>query len=307
MKHTLLFLAILLLINFQETRSLSLLKSQRPWVTLDRRDVVGTLVLPAITSLYNPNPSSALDVNLLDVQARKFRKVPVFAVVNGKTGVPFMILRNSGLATAYFFTTYEGAQIVLEDARRDAKEKDLQTREFWDNAKISAASMEFALKLSKGRPRAKAQNGVKYETVYDIIPSLKALEDAKKIDKSGIFTEQGRVPLFYMKEFEVGSEIEGEEKKIPVFFEMDSLIAEWKKRHPDSDEVPNVRVVDLIDTFTAMVGLGSRSSSIDERFINNLIPVASLDSKKKALECEQARGDVPAYKTGEMIAVGGKE
>jgi hypothetical protein len=235
--------------------------------------------------------------------------VPVFAIVDEKTGVPFMILRNTGLATAYFFTSYEGAQLVLDDARRDAKEKDLQTREFWDGAKISATSMEFALKLSKGRPRAKAQNGVKYETVYDIIPTLKALEDAGRLDKSGIFSEQGRVPLFYMREFELMPEVDGGEKRIPIFFDRDQLVGEWKKRYPDV-EVPPVRVVDLVDTFTAMIGMGfttSRGANTDERIINNFVPIASSESKMKAIECEKARGDVPAYKTGEMIAVGGKE
>lgn len=276
-------------------------------VDMNRRLVLlTTLSMPVAGSiLFQPKEAMAIDTQLLDIQAKKFRKAPCFAIVNGKTGVPFMILRNTGLATTYFFTSYEGAQLVLEDARRDAKEKDLDTRKFWDDAKISATSMEFALKLSKGRPRAMAQNNQKYETVYDIIPTLKALDDAGRIDKSGIFNEQGRVPLFYMNELRISPEVEGGEKRIPVFFEKSELVKEWQRRNPDAS-IPAVKVVDLVDTFTAMIGMGS-SGSTNEEVTKNLYVVASPDAKSKAIECEKARGDVPAFKTGEMIAVGGKD
>lgn len=294
----------------QEARSFSLIPKNNAANKsgLDRRDsiktIITTLGLPAVTAILNPSPTNAIDLNLLDTQAKKFRKVPAFAIVNGETGVPFMILRNTGLATAYFFTNYDAAQLVLQDAQKDAKEKDLDTVKFWDDAKISATSLEFALKLSKGRPRASAQNGQKYETVYDIIPSIKALDDAGRIEKSGIFNEQGRVPMFYMSEFEVAPEVEGGEKRIPVFFEKSQLISEWEKKYPASN-VPAVKVVDLVDTFSGMVGTGT-SGGTDDRVVKNLYVVASPESKKKAIECEKARGDIPAYKTGEMIAVGGK-
>mmetsp|Transcript_14175 Transcript_14175/g.21280 ORF Transcript_14175/g.21280 Transcript_14175/m.21280 type:complete len:310 (-) Transcript_14175:186-1115(-) len=298
------------LVCCQEARSFSLIPKNNAAKKsgLDRRDsiktIITTLGLPAVTAILNPLPTNAIDLNLLDLQAKKFRKAPAFAIVNGETGVPFMILRNTGLATAYFFTNYDAAQIVLEDAQKDAKEKDLDTVKFWDDAKISAVSLEFALKLSKGRPRASAQNNAKYETVYDIIPSIKALDDAGRIEKSGIFNEQGRVPIFYMSEFEVAPEVEGGEKRIPVFFEKSQLISEWEKKYPGST-VPAVKVVDLVDTFSGMVGTGT-SGGTDDRVVKNLYVVASPDSKKKAIECEKARGDIPAYKTGEMIAVGGK-
>ena len=293
----------------QEARSFSLIPKNNAANKsgLDRRDsiktIITTLGLPAVTAILNPSPTNAIDLNLLDTQAKKFRKVPAFAIVNGKTGVPFMILRNTGTATAYFFTNYDAAQSVLENAQKDAQEKDLDTVNLWDDAMISATSLEFALKLSKGRPKASAQNNVSYSTVYDIIPSLKALDDAGRIEKSGIFTEQGRVPIFYMPEFEVAPEVEGGEKRIPVFFERSQLISEWEKRNPGIN-VPAVKVVDLVDTFSGMVGTGT-SGGTDDRVVKNLYVVASPESKKKAIECEKARGDIPAYKTGEMIAVGG--
>ena len=40
--------------------------------------------------------------------------------------------------------------------------------------------------------------------------------------------------------------------------------------------------------------------------MNNVYIVPSLESRKKAVECEKERGSTPAYKFGEMIAVVGK-
>jgi len=117
-------------------------------------------------------------------------------------------------------------------------------------------------------------------------------------------TEQGRVPLFYMSEFEIAAEVEGGEKRIPVFFDKVDLLREWGKKYPDNT-IPAVKVVDLIDTFSAMTG-GATLSSIDDKIVKNLYVVPSLESRKKAVECENSRGDIPAYKLGEMIAVGGK-
>jgi len=275
---------------------------------LNRRDTIGTIVttlgLPTATTLLNPEISNAIDLDLLDSQAKRFSKAPAFAIINAETGIPFMILRNTGSATSYFFTNYEGAKLVLDDARRDAADKDLETKKTWENAKISAVTLEFALKLSKGRPKAVAQNGVKYDTVYDIIPTLKSLDDAGAIDKSGLYTEQGRVPLFYTPEFKIAPAVEGGEKRIPVFFDKGELITEWGKKYPDSP-VPPIKVVDLVDTFSAMVK-GQTSGSVDNEIVKNLYVVGSPESKRKAVELEKSRGSVPAYKTGEMIAVGGK-
>lgn len=284
------------------------IKTQRHPFLVDRRRALNSAKTITYASIagttLRPLTSRAIDVDLLDSQAKRFRSIPAFAIVNGKTGIPFMILRNTGLATAYFFTSMEGAQLVLDDARRDAKEKDLETQEFWQDARISAVTMEFALKLAKGRPKALAQNGRKYETVYDIIPTINALNDAGKIDRSGIYTEQGRVPLFYMDEFEISPEVEGGANRIPVFFDEKELLKQWIKKYPDKSP-PQVKVSDLIDTFSVMVG-SNVISTIDSRIPKNLYPVSSVETRKQAVECEKERGNVTAYKLGEMIAVGGK-
>lgn len=231
--------------------------------------------------------------------------MPLFAITNGKTGTPFMILQNTGKAQAYFFTTYEGALAVLDDAKRDAADKGAETKEMWDEAKISAVNLEFALKLSSGRPKALAQNNVKYDTVYDVIPSIKSLNDAEQMDKSGMYSERGRVPLFYSNEFEIGPEKEGGPNRIPIFFEKDDLVREFSKKFPEREEFV-VTVVDLNDTFAIMMGNKPMGAKVDDRIVNQLYVVGSPANRRKAVDLEKARGSIPAYKIGEMIAVGGK-
>jgi len=259
------------------------------------------LLLSSITT-QNAN---AVDITLLDQQASKFKRVPLFAIVDGTTGTPFMILQNTGKAQAYFFTSYDGAQAVLDDARRDAADKGFETKSMWDGARISAVNLEFALKIGSGKPKAMAQNKVKYESVSDIIPSITALNDAEKIDKSGMYKERGRVPLFYSDEFEIGPEKEGGPNRIPVFLERSDLLREYAKKYPDKEDV-FVTVVDLMDTFSTMMGNKPIGAKVDERIVQNFFIVPSMESRKKAVECEKERGSIPAYNIGEMVAVGGK-
>lgn len=134
---------------------------------------IGSLVLsPVIWASQSMSASAAQNVEVLDEQSKRFRRVPAFAIVDGNTGTPFMILQNTGSATGYFFTSFEGANTVLEDAKKDAAANDLATQELWSTARVSAVTMEFALKLAKGRPKSTAQNGQKYNTVYDIISTV---------------------------------------------------------------------------------------------------------------------------------------
>lgn len=263
-----------------------------------------------------PRQASAADpsesgTSLLDRNAGKFRRVPAFALVDGQTGAPFMILKNTGIATAYFFTTYEGAQQVLEGARKDAEGQDLASKDMWGGAKISAVSLEFALKLAKGKPKATAQNGAKYDTVYDIISNAADLNDASLIDRSGVYTEQGRVPLFYMKSFETGPAEEGGPKRTPVFFNKQDLLSQYAKKFPnETSPPPPIQVFDLVDAFDTMMNpefgrRGGGKGSVNDAPMN-ILPIPSPEIRKRAVEVEKTRGKVSAYKLGEMIAVGGK-
>ena len=264
-----------------------------------------TLTASTLATPQNANAISEELSNKLNTQASKFKRVPLFAIVNGKTGTPFMILQNTGKAQAYFFTTYEGAQLVLNDARRDASEQNYETKEMWNDAKISAVNLEFGLKLSSGKPKAKAQNSQKYDTVYDIIPSLQALNEAEKIDTSGLYKDRGRVPLFYAADFTIGPEVEGGSNRWPVFLEKQDLIREYSKKFPEKEDF-EITVVDLMDSFATMMGNKPIGAKVDDDVVNNLFIVPSSDSRKKAVECEKERGSTSPYKIGEMIAVGGK-
>jgi len=251
------------------------------------------------------NANAAPDVALLSTQSKKFSRVPCFAIVKGSTGVPFMILQNTGKAQAYFFTSYDGAQSVLDDAKRDAAEKDVDTKQMWDDARLSAVNMEFVLKLSSGKTKATAQNNASYDAVYDVIPSTGAISAAEKIDKSGMYSERGRLPLFYSDEFQIGPEKEGGSNRIPVFLEKADLLREFSKKYPEKTDVV-VTVVDLMDTFAVMMGNKPIGAKVDEEIVNKFYVVPSLESRKKAVDCEKERGSVPAYQVGQMIAVGGK-
>ena len=132
------------------------------------------------------------------------------------------------------------------------------------------------------------------------------LEDAGKIDKSGIYDERGRVPLFFIQEFQIGPEQEGGRNRTPVFFRKVDLLREFSKKNPQVEDV-NVYVVDLIDTFSFMTGQQvMNSAKIDGDFLNGFVFIPSKESRQFAMECEKQRGGITAYKTGDMIAVGGK-
>ncbi len=273
--------------------------------------VAAAILLPQQANAETSSPTSS-KTQLLDEQTSRFKRVPLFAIVNSKTGTPFMILQNTGRAQAYFFTSYDGAQLVLADAKRDAADKDLATVDMWNSAKISAVNLEFVLKLNRGRLKAMAQNNVKYEAVYDVIPSISALNDAERIDRSGMYSERGRVPLFYANDFDIGpaATAEGSSSsngpgRIPVFFEKADLLREYSKKYPDKEDVV-ITVVDLMDLFEVMMGNKPIGAKVDDSILDRMLFVPSIESRKKAVECEKERGSVSAYKIGEMIAVGGK-
>ena len=141
----------------------------------------------------------------------------------------------------------------MDDARRDAAEQNYETKQMWKDAKISAVNLEFGLKLSSGKPKAKAQNNQKYDTVYDVIPSLQALHGAEKIDTSKLlYSERVCVPMFYARDFTIEPEVEGGLNQWPVFLEKRDLIREYAKKFPEKEDF-EVSVVDLMDSFATMM------------------------------------------------------
>jgi len=95
----------------------------------DRRNIIQKTVASILLANINvlsimtsiPSTADAVDLTLLDTQAKKFKKVPAFAIVDGKTGIPFMILRNTGSATAFFFTSLDSMVPTPYSTRRCQK------------------------------------------------------------------------------------------------------------------------------------------------------------------------------------------
>ena len=137
------------------------------------------------------------------------------------------------------------------------------------------------------------------------------LNDASLIDGSGVYAEQGRVPLFYMKEFETGPEKEGGDNRVPVFLNKQDLLLQYAKKFPNVPPPP-VQVFDLVDAFDTMLnpefaggGRKGQGNFIDPRLLMNLLPIPSVEVRKKAVEVDKERGGTSPYKLGEMVAVGG--
>ena len=140
-----------------------------------------------------------------------------------------------------------------------------------------------------------------YEVIYDIIPTVNALNDANSLDDSGFYNDRGRVPLFYAEEFEIDPESkEGGNNRVPLFLETKDLFREFKKKYPERKNL-TVTVVDLNELFSAMVG---NLRGFDDRLMSgDVYLVPTIESRKKAVELEKDRGDRIAFKVGEMFAV----
>lgn len=229
----------------------------------------------------------------------RMRPIPTFTIVDGNTGVPYMIVdKQGGGATGYFFTSFQGALFVLEEAKRDA-EKNGYT-EVWENAKIVTVPLDIAMRLALKKVNRTGQNDMKLDTIGDIIASAEAIEAALKYDTSGRYKQQGSVPLFYIDGLEMTPGNDGE-KRTPVYFTKSDLIAEWNKQNAGSPS-PDVKVVDLIDTFRATMkpGVGSNNE-----LLKRLVFVPTADTVKVARNLK-SKESVPQYKMNEMLAVGGK-
>ena len=306
------------LISANNNESTKSTKIETNAVDNSRRRAFKTCILSCSTLLLSNNPSYTIanaattSSNVVDKIAKKFKRVPLFAIVSSKDGLPFMILdaeSTTATAQSLFFTSYEGAKVVLDDTRKDVADNDEKNKEIWDNARISAVNMEFALKLAKGKVKATAvQNNVKYDIVYDIIPTRNALNEANALDESGFYNDRGRLPLFYSDEFEIGPEEESSggsgKNRVPIFLETSDLFREFRKKYPDKPNL-TITVIDFNELFSAMIGSGN-IRGFDKRLTEgNIYLVPSIESRKKAVELEKERGNIPAFKVGEMFAVGG--
>lgn len=247
----------------------------------------------AATSPPPPLPTMA-DVSM------KLRRIPVFAVVDS-SGKPYMVVSGDGrVPTGYFYTSYQFAQSVLDDAVAATKK---DNSDDWVGARVAAVPLDFALKLQSRHPKSKAQTGQMVDTVYDILPAEADIEDALTTG-SKIYRERGRVPLFYVDDFDLDNL--GPNNKIPVYVHKGDLLKAYYSKNAEDNNTnnntapPTIKTVELIETFSAM--MRDRANPL----FQSLLFVPPSDSILSVKQCERARGDNTAYKTDEMVLVRGR-
>ena len=106
------------------------------------------------------------------------------------------------------------------------------------------------------------------------------------------------MPLFYIDGLTLpapaaaaaGGEEGMDDVVTPVYFRIKDLTAEYMKQHPNTTNIPKIRVRELNETFRAMITPGGKDTSL-----KNLVFVANPDSVAKA------RGCTRNYKLGQMI------
>jgi len=261
---------------------------------VDRRSVLfSTIAAPLISSFISPSPAVAADTTAAAVSPKdllaRLRRVPCFAIVD-KDGIPYMIVdKKTRGATGYFFLTFRGALAVLGDAQRMAKEQGYE--QIWADAKITTVPLDIALRLSLKKMERKGQNDITMDTIVDILPGLEDREDALKLDSSGKFNEQGRVPLFFVSEG-----MEAEDGSLPTYFSKETLLADWDRLYAGKKPLPRVKVLDLLDLFQSTM---RGSSKLNVSF------VPTEETMKVAVELQQ-RSLTAAYKTDRMVMVAGK-
>lgn len=280
-----------------------------------RRSILQTALLTAsplaaITSTAQSASAASSDnkpppIIPLLTTAKRLRTVPLFAIVDG-TGTPFHTYdKDSAGGFGYFFTSYTSAEYVLDDAKKAYEKAKLEAAEksqsqqqgaigedgttevpdAWGQAQIVTVPLDIALQLSVKKTSSIAQNAKdkKFNTYYQVIPSTEDLNAALRIENGPRYSERGRVPLFYIDGLTLPAAAEEEGMDVdvtPVYFRIKDLTAEYMKQHPNTTNIPKIRVRELNETFRAMITPGGKDTSV-----KNLVFVANPDSVAKAKGC----------------------
>ena len=123
------------------------------------------------------------------------------------------------------------------------------------------------------------------------------VEDALTIDKTIDDLAEGKVPLFYIEDFEITTSTEEKKQEIPLYFQKKQLVQAWKKQNPRK-ELPEVKVTELFSVVKTMVNPDSKDDDL-ERLA--LIPPGESIAKSKI--CTEKGGKSEAFKLGERIVV----
>jgi len=240
--------------------------------------------------------------------------IPSFAIVD-QAGVPYMVVGEDAKLSAYFFTTYEEARRILDVASESAdrairnlrEEEEAKRRQnnlpplstlsredlediigvnpwkSFGGARISSLPLDFSVSL--------ASRGKVAGSYFRIAPAEDDIREALEIETSIEELSEGKVPLFYIDDYEIS-----DGSQIPLYFQKSQLLKDYKKF--SGEKPPVVQVTELFSILGQMAGTGE----IDDD-LKKLVLVPPKGSIDKAKLCEKKRGKASPYKIGERIVV----
>ena len=320
--------------NAANAESRSLVSSQ---LYSQRRDFLSsmmTITAATATTLANPflpvanaaesaTITEKLKPNFTQGEIASFlRPIPTFAIVD-KKGVPYMVVGEDAKLSAYFFTTYEESNRILkrasvsaDKALLDLKKEENEKRKSqglppytskvdieeniginpWKDGRVSAIPLDFSVSL--------ASRGKIAGSYFRIAPNENDIQDALDIEKSITDLAEGKVPLFFIDDFEIATSnassnaSSSTSTQIPLYFSKSQLLEEYKKQSKNKDQKPVIKVTELFSILGEMAGTGDVDQDLKK--LTLVPPIGSLD---KAKLCEKKGGTESPYKIGERIVV----
>jgi hypothetical protein len=276
---------------------------------LDRRKAVQatltSISLVSTTLALSPCSSIADDSLLPDASQilLRLKSIPTFCVVDPK-GVPFMIFDGQASATGYFFLSFDIAAQALADAKR--KDNNVGAAAIWEQARIIVVPLAVALQVSlRKSQRVAINNGIRFNTYGDIVPSQEGIDDAKAFDSSSLgstlsnkWEQKGRVPLFFIAGLKL------ENGREPRYFNRRDLLKEWYRQHPDpAIPSPRIQIVEMVELYRlALSGKNSDLSAIQNLTIMPV--VESYQVASQLLQQQPKDNPLPKYDFNTVYLVG---
>ena len=294
-----------------------------------RRDFLSTIIVnglitAALSSSSSPTVAFAKDEDKNDQSKKQpnftqeeiasfLRPIPTFAIVD-EEGIPYMVVGEDAKLSAYFFTTYDEANRILNVASKSADKtlnelkneenmkrkvnglKPLNKDEIEDvvginpwkegRARISYLPLDFSVSL--------ASRGKVAGSYFRIAPAEDDIQDALAVETSIDDLSEGKVPLFYIDDFEIPS-TSSSGTKIPLYFQKSQLLQDYKKFSKNTAEI---KVTELFSILGQMAG----TNEVDED-LKKLVLVPPQGSLKDAKLCDKKQGSQSPYKIGQRIVV----
>ena len=272
---------------------------------LSRRDWVGKVVASmsaaSLLSLTPIQPAGAEEKEnggLLSTNyvADMLRAVPTFTIVDAK-GIPYMVVGEDAKVTGYFFSTFDEADRILRLAKTSADKAIRQAKlakepvdeNPWNKARIATVPLDVAVTIV-----TKSQYTKSY---FQVAPAVDDVNDALAITGKKSLAE-GKVPLFYMKDFTIDNPNDTSTKQSPLYFQKSELEQAYRKVNPGQKDLPEILVTELFAVVLEMVKPGGTDEDL-----KTLAIMPPKGSAQKARQCEKAGGKEPPFVFGQRNLV----